>query len=381
MTSTPLLVIFVDWFEPAYKAGGPIRSVSNLSRLLGQDAEIRIFTSNRDHGDTEPLQGVQTDCWIDFAPNVRVWYSSDSAYSLMIREFKSLQPNTVYFNSLFSIPYFLRPLIISLSAFPDCRKVIAPRGMLHQGALQYGTAKKKLFLRLLKLMRWSEKLVWQATDVQERQDIRTHIGKSCEIRDAGNVPTIVPDREHVFRSKSPNTLKTLFVSRVQPKKNLLFLLTLLADYPNELSLDIIGPIEDESYWTDCQQQIDQLPANIQVKYLGAMPHAKILERQQDYDLFVLPTFGENFGHSIYDALAGGLPVMISDQTPWRELEKTNCGMDLPLASSAWLQGLESFHRYSPEEWEEKRISASKFARQYIYSQDFTNQYHQLFFQA
>jgi glycosyltransferase involved in cell wall biosynthesis len=51
-----------------------------------------------------------------------------------------------------------------------------------------------------------------------------------------------------------------------------------------------------------------------------------------YDLFLLPTRGENFGHAIFDALEVGLPVLLSDQTPWRDLERIGAGWSLPLAN-------------------------------------------------
>ena len=54
-------------------------------------------------------------------------------------------------------------------------------------------------------------------------------------------------------------------------------------------------------------------------------------RRWQIDLFLLPTRGENFGHAIFDALEVGLPVLISDQTPWRELEQIGAGWSLSLA--------------------------------------------------
>src|SRR5690606_20694183 len=53
-----------------------------------------------------------------------------------------------------------------------------------------------------------------------------------------------------------------------------------------------------------------------------------------YDLFFLPTRGENYGHVIAEALSMGTPVLISDQTPWRELQADDLGWDVPLASVA-----------------------------------------------
>lgn len=44
----------------------------------------------------------------------------------------------------------------------------------------------------------------------------------------------------------------------------------------------------------------------------------------------MPTFNENYGHAIVESFVAGLPVVISDRTPWRNLEKINAGWDIPL---------------------------------------------------
>ncbi len=51
---------------------------------------------------------------------------------------------------------------------------------------------------------------------------------------------------------------------------------------------------------------------------------------KQHHAYILPTQGENFGHSIYEALINGLPVIISDQTPWRNLEREAIGFDIAL---------------------------------------------------
>ena len=51
---------------------------------------------------------------------------------------------------------------------------------------------------------------------------------------------------------------------------------------------------------------------------------------REHDLFFLPTLGENFGHVILEAFCAGCPVLISDQTPWRDLQGKGIGWDLPL---------------------------------------------------
>ena len=67
-----------------------------------------------------------------------------------------------------------------------------------------------------------------------------------------------------------------------------------------------------------------------VKYHGVIKHEEVARELAGHDLFFLPTWGENFGHVIHEALAAGLPVLISDKTPWRNLEDQGVGWDLPL---------------------------------------------------
>ena len=60
-----------------------------------------------------------------------------------------------------------------------------------------------------------------------------------------------------------------------------------------------------------------------------MPHEQLLQEMAQHDLFLLPTLGENFGHAIVEALHAGCPVLISDKTPWRNLESKCAGWELP----------------------------------------------------
>ena len=56
---------------------------------------------------------------------------------------------------------------------------------------------------------------------------------------------------------------------------------------------------------------------------------KTLEK---YDVFFFPTKGENYGHVIAEALCAGLPIVIADTTPWRNLQNLGIGWDLPLSN-------------------------------------------------
>lgn len=98
----------------------------------------------------------------------------------------------------------------------------------------------------------------------------------------------------------------------------------------EAAFDIYGPIEDDSYWKECQIEIEKLPKNVTVNYCGLVSHDAVHEIFSKYDAFLFPTFSENYGHVIAEALAVGTPVIISDQTPWNDINDANAGWALPL---------------------------------------------------
>jgi len=82
-----------------------------------------------------------------------------------------------------------------------------------------------------------------------------------------------------------------------------------------------------------------------------------------YHLFVLPTLGENYGHVIYEALSAGDPVLISDQTPWRGLEKEKAGWDLPLKEKdKFKNALRQAAAWNQEEYDEWSKNAIQLAR-------------------
>jgi glycosyltransferase involved in cell wall biosynthesis len=113
-------------------------------------------------------------------------------------------------------------------------------------------------------------------------------------------------------------------------KNLDGAIALLRGLKGTLSFSIYGPIEDLAYWADCQALMASLPANVSVQYHGSVHPSEVTEVLAAHDLLFLPTRGENFGHVIVEALTVGRPVLISDQTPWRDLEKHGAGWEIAL---------------------------------------------------
>ena len=80
--------------------------------------------------------------------------------------------------------------------------------------------------------------------------------------------------------------------------------------------------------------IQQLPSNVKVTYKGAVPNQELKQKlQAEYHYMLFPTKGESFSHAIVDSWNSGCPVLISDQTPWLQLEEKGIGWNFKLDDS------------------------------------------------
>ena len=81
------ILIFIDWYKPAYKAGGPVISISNLVNLLNDEIEFYIITSNKDLNEINPLSKIEFNQWMHLN-NTRVMYLDKQNQN--IKNFKNL---------------------------------------------------------------------------------------------------------------------------------------------------------------------------------------------------------------------------------------------------------------------------------------------------
>src|ERR1700742_820906 len=94
------IFLFADWYEPGYKAGGPIRSCVNFTQHLKLDHEIYVFTSDRDLGSEAPYEGLEADTWLQPEASVHLFYASPSHRGpAAIREqIERVAPDFIYLN-------------------------------------------------------------------------------------------------------------------------------------------------------------------------------------------------------------------------------------------------------------------------------------------
>ena len=327
------ILLFVRHYLPGYKSGGPVRTISNLVHALGDEFDFRIVTSDRDFLDGSPFPGVLPDRWSIVGKGM-VYYESPRRQGVlscarMMRE----QPHDVLcLNSLFDPVSSLNPMLARrIPGTPAPPVVLAPRGELSPEALALKGWKKRVFLSIARSVEYYRGVLWHASNEEEAHRIRQQFGESAQIVVASDLADLsalatAPDDDE--RREGP--LRIVFLSRISRMKNLDYALKSLARCPVPVQFDIWGTTEDKGYWKECRKLIEGLPANVVAVYRGVANHSRIAEILSGYDLFFLPTRGENYGHAIAESLLVGTPVLISDRTPWRGLDTHGVGWDLPL---------------------------------------------------
>ena len=373
MTSKPKLLIFIDWFYPAYKAGGPVKSVLNIINSLSQDLDIKVVTSNKDVDGT--VLSVPANTWVN-KEGYSICYLNDQMSLLEFLKREKISCDSVYFNSLFSVKYTILPMLFYRNS--KVKKILAPRGMLGQGALAIKPIKKKIFLFLSKKFLIAD-VIWHASTPTEADEVKQVIGKTAKIVIAQNISSSASKRFVEYDFKKKQELRMVFISRISSKKNIYFLLDLLRSLKdlNNLKLDIYGPVEDQAYWDSCCTLIEK---DKRIQYRGVIPPVEINSVLSNYHFFVLPTLHENYGHSIVEALNCGLPVMLSQQTPWRKLKVENIGFDISLNDkSAWMEALRSAYFMDGAEYKAITLACYQYANAHVVNEEVISQNKKLFY--
>jgi glycosyltransferase involved in cell wall biosynthesis len=331
------VLVFTDWFLPGFRAGGPIRSLTNMVAHLGDAYEFCFVTSDRDLFSETPYPGIKTGEWLKLQDGTPVIYLSPQQQNegMIKKIILEMQADILYLNSMFSRNFTILPLRVRNRYIPTRKVILAPRGMLGTGALKIKAPKKKAFLLLSKLTGLYRNITWHASSTLEEAEIKKVIGKSANVHIALNLSPNYPFR-FIPRKKSRGSLKLVFLSRITPKKNLDGTLKLLEklDKNAQVEFTIYGPVEDQSYWDECKTIIHRLPSNIKVHHPGALRNDEVLDALSKHHVSILLTFNENFGHSIVESMAAGCPVLLSEHTPWRNLTAQKAGWDVSLASES-----------------------------------------------
>ena len=356
------ILIILDYYLPSFKAGGPVKSISNLVEQL-EDYDFFIVTRDHDLGSDITFNNVLINNW-NKVGNANVYYMTKSSWTIsgVNKIIMNTKHEILYLNSFFSFWTSILPIFLLFFQKKYVSKIIiAPRGEFSPGALNLKKNKKKFFIFFAKKIKIYKNILWQATSEIESEHIK-NIFTSARVKISPNLLSKKFNTPISFKNVDNynGSIRILFLSRITPKKNLEFLLKCLNQINQNIILNIYGTIEDKEYWNNCLELIKSAPQNINIKYWGEANPKEVQEIFSKNDVFIFPTFGENFGHVIFESLSNATPIVISDQTPWKSCQ-SNSVVILPLIKEKWIKEITKWSNLSRSELLERR----KFALIYI----------------
>jgi glycosyltransferase involved in cell wall biosynthesis len=349
----PKVLLFIDWYLPGFKAGGPVSSCANMISALRNEFEFFVVTRDTEYCETAPYSGITANQWVMRDKNEHVMYLSQETLTQkriaqLIKEFDG---NIIYINGIYSKFFSIFPLKAAKRSNRDFKIIVASRGMLARSAIEVKQFKKKVFLTLGKTLGWYKGVIFHATNTKEERDIKNVFGRNTIVKVANNISGLNRPPEKLI-SKTTNHLRLVSVARIAPEKNLLFLLNTLKGVQGIVLLDVFGQIYNEKYWEECQAVIAALPKNVKVNYNGLLQPENVCATIQKYHFLVLPSLGENFGHVIAESFIAGRPVLVSNQTPWKDLKNDSSGFDLPLTNTGgWVKAIDSIAALNQQEFD------------------------------
>ena len=356
------VLIFVPNYFPGYLSGGIARSILNSTEWLGEDFRLLIVTRDRDLGADTPYPDIPRDTWVPLG-QAQVRYLAPDQLSLdhLQRLVEETPHDVLHLNSFFDPVFTIKLLLLRrLGRIRTRRVLLSPRGEFGWGSLNLKYPKKRVYMELSRLAGFYRDIVWHASSTHEAQDTV----KAMRV-DPATVPTALdlPVKGSGLALRpdpAGERLKVVYLARLTREKNLDGALRLLQGVGMPIDFDIVGPQEDPKYWDECAALMAQLPANVRATYRGPVPPEQVFDTLAGYDLMLLPSHGENYGHVIAEALSVGTRVLISTLTPWHALDSDGVGWDVDLADT---------RRYAeiidmlPRQAQAKRAAARAVVRQ------------------
>ena len=200
--------------------------------------------------------------------------------------------------------------------------IVSPNGMLEPWARKHHPWKKWPIWCLWERHNLNSALVLHATSDQEARNL-LEPGLRARI---AVIPIGVDIQSESQPARNAGVERTaLFLSRIHPKKGLLNLIEAWRQVrPRGWRLLIAGP-DESNHLSSVQEAVRHAGLTHTVTFVGAVYGSQKQDLLNSADLFILPTFSENFGIVVPEALGSAVPVITTKGAPWGCLETCGCG--------------------------------------------------------
>lgn len=330
--------------------GGPSKSVLDLSyHLVLAGCDVTVFTNKS----SNPYEIKSSNIDLNVILNEKSTFNVELARCLN----KYL---IVHGHGIWQMPVHYMSEIAREKNIPY---LISPRGMLEPWSLSQKSVKKKLAMLLYQRKDLANAACIHATSKMEAENIRK-LGFNNPIAVIPNSIEIEPllERQKPKGAKR----KVFFLSRIHRKKGIELLLEAWSkiDYSTRSNwiVEIVGN-GDEGYIHQLKKRIASLNLQQEISILGPQFDKDKQNSFLSSDLFVLPTFSENFGLVIAEAMSYGLPIITTKGTPWQELDTHNAGWWIDIGVEPLMKTLVEAMNMKPGELELKGKNGRKLVEQ------------------
>jgi len=333
----PLRILHViASLAPRY--GGPSQVCVELCQELARAGEhVSIYTTNLDGPGTLDVP-CQVPVWVN---GVEVRYfpvQSPRRYALSLPMARALrwtipEQDLVHNHSLYFFPTTVSAHLCRRAGVPY---VVRPHGTLDPYHFRHHRGRKWVYERLFEWRNLNRAAAIHFT-TREEQELTRPLGLTAPgvVVSPGVHAERYQDGDRTgaaFRDEWPKTRGrriVLFLGRLTEKKGLDLLVAAfgqLARQREDVHLVLAGP-DNDGYgrtvrrWLEAERILDR--STFTGMLLGSRKHAAL----RAADLFALPSYTENFGVAVVEAMASGLPIVISNRVNiWREVADAGAGL-------------------------------------------------------
>lgn len=371
------LLIMASLFWPQKNSGGPTISILNLVQSLKGRFDIYIISKNHEINDDKPLEGISPG-WNQFDFG-KAFYTPKGEHGFweISRLIDEVKPDVIYQNSFFSADDLL-PVLLYKKKHKQVKVIVAPRGEFYPERIRVGKGKKTVYGKVLRCSGLLKDVYFQGTGREECLQEMEFLGiPENRLLNIQNL-SIPPKDLTSGPEKHPGALKLCYIARIHPTKNILSAIQWLGSVPGAVEYHIYGSVENGAYWEQCKEAISRLPENITVEYRGVIRHEQVAAAIAGCHAYYMPTTGENFGHSIVEAMLMGKPVVISDQTPWTDVNgQGGFALDLKDAQG-FIKALTELVEMDGEEYAAVSRNAAGYIREKLDIDETVRQYVEAF---
>lgn len=302
-------------------SGGPSRSVPILTRGLAEvGCNVTLITQKTDDMNDHLLEGTNVGI---------ITWSCEKELCRIEERVANKEFDLIHLQGVW-LPIYHR--IIKVAQKYDVKYIITPRGALESWSLQQKWLKKKIALILYQKRDLNKASCILATANMEANSVR-RLGIRSDI---AIIPNGVDVSEYVCRTpefKSSVKKQILFLSRIHQKKGIEFLINAWEQLKIRYSdwNVVIAGNGEESYICQLKDLIRSKGIEDCVEIIppvfGEAKHKLYCESS----MFVLPTYSENFGMVIAEAMSCGVPCITTNGTPWQDLNDNQLGWCIELS--------------------------------------------------